>query len=303
MFQQKPSDDRLAFGDIVAAEWLFDIYLRTDSRALARHNFRDGKTGFIIRPEPTRQGDDAILAQATMDPSDAVFGYGSRRAAIVLTDDCELATLAGERRDGGWGPRGRLLLGSIRPATAEELAHQKERRLDLGRHPLDPDTGSGFEGGIVDFNRVFSVQAKAMAEQRDRYDRIVGLDRDGQIQLAMRWAAHATRHGPLVAEASVLKLAQLLSADGDQERLDALRAAGEPGEDDAAKIATATLATLTAAWWLEGPWLDDVDQAVEDGDRAAPHRQRLVDSMTTIRSAADRTLAALGEASWAPAPE
>lgn len=300
MFAQKSPDERLAFGDIVAADWLFDIYLRTDSQALVRHDFRDGKTGFIIRPEPSRQGDDPILAQATMDPSDVVFGHGTRRAAIVLTDDCELATLVGERDDSGWGPRGRLLLASIRNATPEQIGRQKERRLDLGLHPLDADEASKFDGGVVDFNRAFSVQAKAMVEHRDRYERIVGLDRDGQIDLAARWAAHATRHGPLVAEASTLKLAQLLSADGDAERLAALRAAGNPGEASAERAATATLATLQAAWWLEGPYLDDVDRAVEIGEEPGPHRRRVIESLATIRSASDAALTALGEPSWTP---
>src|SRR5690242_9209950 len=122
---------RLAFGSVIAAPWLFDIYLREDSAALAKRTLRGGQIAYVARPEaPEGDTDFSVFAQATMDADDVVLAQGGRRMAIVLTDDCELASLAGERSEGG-SPRGRILLAGVRKSNSEEIAEIRARSANL----------------------------------------------------------------------------------------------------------------------------------------------------------------------------
>lgn len=294
---------RLTFGSVVAAPWLFDVYLRQDSAALAPTTLKGGQRGFAIRPEPPETDvDEAVFAQATMDPDDVVLSRGGQRMAIVLTDDCELATLAGERSD-SWGTRGRILLGGVRKATPEQIEAQQQRPLDLSRHPLPPDESRGFEGGLIDFNRVFSVHTSALVGDKARsYTIVVKLDRDAQGELAARWGGYALREGPLAGELAARKLSQLLSAAGDPDRLRTLMSSYDWGDAPIQDAVRRMQAVLDGAWFIGGPLLDDIDSASEvelGGDLEQTTVTRgivvgdIVRALTEIRDAADGAIAGL----------
>lgn len=275
---------RLSFGDILEADWLFDIYLRTDSRALYPTTLRQGKPGFGVRDEPTISNEDIVVAQATMEPDDVVLTHGLKRMAIVLTDDCELASLAGERGAGGgsWGPRNRVLLASLRAETPERIATLMEKTEELSLHPLLATTD--FPGGVVDFNRAFSVGATSLFKGGDKaYGIVASLDRDGQLALADRWAGHALRRGPTPAKVGARKLAQLWTADGDVDRLRRLAKERSWGDRDKGIAAAALEAILQEAWTLGGPILDDIDAAAERGQRPDDSLRLVVDSLSDLR--------------------
>jgi hypothetical protein len=296
-------DGRLSFGAVIAAPWLFDIYLRQDSAALFRIALKGGKPGFGVRPEPPEtETDEAVFAQATMDAEDVVLSAGGKRMAIVLTDDCELATLAGERSD-SWGTRGRILLAGLRKASRDQIEAQQQRGLDLSRHPLPPDETRDFEGGLVDLNRIFSVHSSALVGDKARsHSIVVKLDRDAQGHLAARWGGYALREGPLAGELAARRLSQLLTAAGDPDRLRALTSAHDWGEPAIEAIVRRIHAVLDGAWFIGGPLLDDIDSVVEAelgegaADVAATRRaviEDIVQALKEIRDAADSAITGL----------
>lgn len=288
-------DGRSSFGDVIEAEWLFDAYVRNDSAALFRTTIAGGKVGFGIRGESPGDKEGRVFVQATMEPDDVVLTMGAKRMAIVLTDDCELATLAGER-ESGFGARGRILLASLRKATVAEIDDRIKNNPDeVGIHPLLPDEERGFPGGLVDFNRVFAVQTKSLVgeEARKLFATIVKLDREEQLELAKRWAGHSVRQGPIAAKNALRKFSQLLTADGDAATLAALRQNRDAGAAVHVEIARHVWRTLDEAWFLGGPVLDDIDSAVENLDGPDLMRATVIESLQNIRRSADSALAAL----------
>lgn len=289
-------DSRLSFGDVIEAAWLFDAYVRNDSAALFKTTIAAGKVAFAIRGESPVDKEDRVFVQATMDPDDVVLTIGAKRMAIVLTDDCELATLAGER-EGGFGARGRILLASLRKATLAEIDDRIRHNPDeVGIHPLLPDGERGFPGGLVDFNRVFAVQTKSLVgeEARKLFATIVKLDREDQLELAKRWAGHSVRQGPIAAKHALRKFSQLLTADGDAATLATLRQNRDAGDAVHVEIARHVWRTLDEAWFLGGPVLDDIDSAVEHLDGPDLMRAIVIESLQNIRRAAESALTALG---------
>jgi len=282
-------DERLGFGDLLEADWLFDLYLRHDAVALEPRE-KGGGVVFIPRAViPSRQrepGKDVIASHAEF--TDAALGFGNRRRAIVLTDDCEMESLQGRRE--GVGARGRIILAAVRAASADEI--DDVRPGNFGLFALPPDGDVGFDGGVVEFERVFSVSLPSLlGDARPR--RLVALDAAGQGQLAIRWCAHATRHGPMVAQDGALKLAGIMSSGGRSDvLLDIRERRREPDERHLA-AAGRLVATLAQAWAIEGRVLDQISDAWEHGDVADAARATVLEHLELLHGYVDATLVAL----------
>lgn len=244
----------LMFGDIFEANWLFDAYLRADSGAMFKRAVKgEPQPAWFRRGEPTGKEDEQLIVQATMDPDDVVLTVGTRRAAIVLTDDCEIATLA-SRRGSSWAPRGRILMGSIRNRDGIERDD-----LELGIHTLSPDDDGRFPGGLVDFNRLIEVQTKGLLDAPDK--KLLSLDDEARISLAERFGGHILRQGPLAAELGAKKLVRLLTAGDDADRM---RAFGKDDwGDDALLDMAMSIVEVTDETWFVGRLVNEVDELTE----------------------------------------
>lgn len=292
---------QLAFGDIYEADWLFDVYVRADSAAMFRKSvpgLRDPV--WIVRGSATRQENEPIKVEATMEPDDVVLTAGTLRMGIVLTDDCEIASLVGARED-GWEPRGRILVAAIRK-------HDGKARddLELGIQTLPPDDEGGFPGGLVDFNRLYAVQTKSLVCPPDEgLRKVASLTADAKYELGERFAGHLLRQGPMAAELGARKLSRLLTAGDDAARLRGL-GAGDPDDwgsaDEEARIA-GVVKVLAEAWFL-GRLFDLVDDLAErtiagelvdgEADRRELRRKFAV-SLRAIADAAAESAESFGE--------
>ena len=252
--------EQLSFGDIYEADWLFDVYVRTDSAAMFRRSVQGLKDPvWVVRGSATRQENEPIRVEATMQPDDVVLTVGTLRMGVVLTDDCEIASLSGARPD-GWDPRGRILMAGIRSDDGKVRDD-----LELGIHPLPPDQQSAFPGGLVDFNRLYEVQTKSLvAPPDDHLRKVASLTPDAKYQLGERLGGHLLRQGPMAAEVGARKLSRLLTAGDDAARLHAL-GAGDPEDwgssQEEARVA-GIVTVLSEAWFL-GRLFDLVDDLAE----------------------------------------
>jgi hypothetical protein len=283
------TDERLGFGDIISAPWLFDLYLRHDAVALKAEDQRGGRRWLenrVPRPERT-PGNDGVLSHA-----DEALGSGNPRLAIVLTDDCELETLQIRRETSG-----RVLLAAIRQASDDEIASAQKRRT-YRRFVLPPDQALGFAGGIVELQRIFSVFLPSLTLEEPAHSRLLALEPDAQRQLSQALCAHVTRHGPLVAAQEAGKLAMLMSANGDPEAFADFKRAGSTREPEPlhANLASAIARGLTHAWILEGDVLNYVSDEFEDGADAAAGVHAVRDELLRARDAMDEALRLLDEA-------
>jgi len=282
----------LRFGDVFRAEWLFDSYLRSDSAAMSKKHFPGGQIGWVTRPQaPAGDQDHEIMAQATMDPDDVVLTVGHERMAIVLSDDCEIATLTGNREK-GWPPRGRVLMGAVR-----KLDEKRRDDLDLGIHTLPADDAFGFPGGLVDFNRLFEVQTKSLLDAGEQ--KAVSLEDEDRYTLGERFAGHLLRQGAFAAGVNARKLARLLTATDDTEILERLSSDADNWGDPEVAARTQTLVDVASeAWWL-GHLSDQVDDYAErlhkgeitDGDEA--RAQLLGLYVTSLRAMIEKASASL----------
>lgn len=301
MYRTPAPDDRLGFGDVIEAPWLFDLYLREDAGALVPQTI-NGRQALVKLPEPPeadREGrKDGVLAAS--DYRDFAFGHGNSRRAIILTDDCEMESLQGRGRG---ATRGRVAMAAIRDATDAEARAVPSLKYGLFGLPAH----EGFPPGIVVLEAAFAVHITALANDQGTrtYSRLISLDADGQRELSERWCAHATRHGPLVARREAEKFASLLMANGDGEiasRLEDPQDELVPNPEYQA-AAAAIVATAKAVWRLEGSVLDEIADAWAERQPPDAFRTMVVESLQTVRRAADRGLASLGADTWEPVPD
>lgn len=298
----EPTGDRLSFGDVIEAAWLYDIYLRPDSVSL-EVEIRDGRIVNLTprkvaprsEPQPPR---DAVAVNADFH-QDWALAFGAQRGAIVLTDDCELETLYGRVIEGEAPrkPRGRIMFAAVKKATGAEIAAVNDGNTSMFALPAQDDDPK-FSGGIVDLGRTFTVNTKSLIDA-PRYQTLVSLDVDARVSLSQRWDAYAARHGPLIAAQMSFTFAQLLDADGRPERVTELRKGASP-RSDLLDVADGVAAALTSAWTLEGPIGDRMLAAWEAGHPSGTLSAEAVAALESIRSGADAALAGLGQQSWRP---
>jgi len=288
VYRTPAPDERLGFGDVLEADWLFDLYLRHDAVALEPRD-KGGGTIYIPRavvPRRDREpGKDVIASHA--DFGDAALGFGNPRRAIVLTDDCEMESLQGR---GGGRPRGRIALAAVKRASAAEIADV--RPGNFGLFALPPNETIGFDGGIVELQRAFSVYLPSLLGD-NRPARLLALNPDAQGQLALRWCAHATRHGPMVAADGAGKLAGIMSAAGRDDVLVEIKERRQQPDEVHLAAARQVTATLAQAWAIEGRVLDQVSDAWENDDSTDASRAIVLKQFERLRELANSTIDAL----------
>ncbi|MCC6222252.1 MAG: hypothetical protein IT201_02030 [Thermoleophilia bacterium] len=219
-----PEERPVLFGDIYSTAWLRDAFITEEAVPLHRFN----RSGGGIAYEP--------LAPDTRRAAKYVLAEGTACRAIVLSDDCEIETWL--LRKGG---QGRLLVAAV--SAWDPGAGERNFR----RHPLPPD--GDFPGGVVELGRFFAVQARALAARRSR---VASLGDAARSELEQRWAAYATRRGPLAALDNATKLAHLVDASGDADRLAALIDGGETVDVAAMAKGKSVATVLVKAWRIEG---------------------------------------------------
>ena len=302
MYRVLPDDERLGFGDVLEAPWLFDLYLREDSRAVGPTTI-EGKNVLVRMEEPEERGNRKDIVAASTDPEFAI-GHGNSRRAIILTDDCEMESLQGR---GHGSPSGRILMAAIRDATDE--AAKTVPRLKFSQFSLPAHDEAGFLAGLVVFENVFAVHISALVNKQPEraYRRMISLDHVGQRDLSRKWCAHGTRHGPIVVEAEARKFAKLLEANGDTAVAALLDSTDEATRiepaDEHQKVVVAIVAASTAMWQLEGPVLDRVAADWDDRKTSEDVQRRIVSALRSLRQAADNGLGLLGEDRWGPGGE
>jgi hypothetical protein len=283
MYRVLPTTDRLGFGDVISADWMFDLYLRHDAVALKWEDRANGRVWLRnVAPDAERPaGKDGVLSHA-----DEALGSGNRRQAIILTDDCEMETFHKRRTSAG-----RILFAAIRPASAAEIA-EAQASGTYRRFVLPPDTDIGFAGGIVELQRIYSVSLPSLTANPKVHERVVGLDPDAQTALSQFLCAHVTRHGPLVAAKESAKLAMMLSANGDADVIADFKKAGSTRAPETAHVEVATTLTqaLFEAWALEHGPLNFVSDEWEQGADPAASVAEVRAQVERARDAFDNAL-------------
>lgn len=284
MYVVRSATERLRFGDIISAGWLYDLYLRHDSIALKFEEDASGRRKYFVNraPQPERQaGKDTVLAHAgdPEDPQDLVLGSGDPRWAVILTDDCELDSYATDRKSGS----GRVLMAPIRRMSPDEIK-AAGRPGNYRRFPLEPT--AGFAGGVVELQRIFSVSLPSLLEPAPTTERLLGLTENAQERLSKALCAHVTRHGPSVAQVETAKLAALMTADGNATRRGQLLGGDAPATEHQA-LASQVAAALTAAWEIEQKALNTISDAWEAGDPSAASVTLLKEQIKKARDAFD----------------
>jgi hypothetical protein len=266
MYLVPPAGAPLLFGNIFSPTWLFDAVVNRDAIQLAEVSMRGGIRGYA-----------PLATQAPKPGKDFVLAHGESCRAVLLADDCEIESCLVRK-----GGRGRLLFAALSdwPADDDEAVKAKAMTT-FRRHPLEPD--DHFDGGIVELQQLFAVSGRALTEIGDE-DRVAALDDAGRAQLEQRWAAFATRRGPLAAIDNAAKLAHLLDAGDDVERLKAVAGgAAVPGEAPA-EAAKAVARAFTQAWKAEGEVMQGIADAHED---RAPGQDAVAQLEEALRTLAD----------------
>lgn len=316
--------NRLSFGDVIAAPWLFDVVVSDETASVNAAPGKEGATIYTTRPAPPRDKrgqpleDKPVLAEATTDEQVyAVLGAqadvaasgnaitpGTLRLAVVLTDDCELATLAGDRTESGksWGARGRILVAGLRKAEDNDFACPGEDAAippgqhlpALGTFYLPADAGRDFPASKIDFNWLFAVRTKSLIGPDAPGDHkvVLSLGELERLHLARHFAGHMLRQGPAFTRNAVKKLAQLWSADGNAERLSDLRRTDDWGESAKVDAALALRKMLSETWQLGGPFLDLVDEEVEKAASPDKSIELITESLRSIEGYARQALEA-----------
>ena len=232
-YLQREATDPLLFGDVFSSEWLFDAVIKKDAIPLREIELSrgQGRAYAPVRPEGPQTDTDFLLA------------HGRTCRAVLLSDDCEIETCL-VRKEG----RSRLIFAAVTPWPTDQTAAAKAARMaTFRRHPLEP--ADGFEGGIAELYRLFAVSGKALLNTEER---VVALDDDARARLEQRWAAFATRRGPLAVADNATKLAHVLDAKGAEDRYELLVGGDALPNDSAQEAAKAVARTLNQGWRTEG---------------------------------------------------
>jgi hypothetical protein len=264
----------LAFGDIFSADWFFAAYLRRDARPLVEFTPSKPKIG------------RAWKGASPTEHRDFLFAHGLQREAILLADDCEAETVVKRRGSG------RLLFAAIERLPVGPTARDQALSTHAFRSfPLPQE--EGYAGGVVHFQQLFAMAVDGVVPEGVPDPRIARLASDVRLDLEMRWAAYATRRGPLTHIDNAEKLARLLTGGGDAERLERLRRREEAPEAEHLEAATEIARALGLAWELEGAALNDVAEAYEQAAPIDGSRDRLIELLNALAASAQRSAARL----------
>jgi hypothetical protein len=268
--------EELSFGDICQAEFLYDVHVRADARAMGREM---AAAKFAAKRWKIEHEVPYFIPGVNISQDqNYVLAHGVHQLAVVLSDDCLIATALG--RDTGRPTNRRLLFAPVVAAGAEEVAELAGG--NFGRFPLPGDEQHG-DHRIVDIRRCFMVDARDVHEALTHGGlRVASLDNPTRDELAIRWSAYALRRGPFVAEDSMEKFAEYL--------LDSGRVADEATAVD---VAVRLVDVVAAAWGYEGRGVEGAGTAAEDGRDPQEAIDVLVAELEQLRAIADAALDAL----------
>jgi hypothetical protein len=267
--------EELSFGDICEAEFLFDVHVRADARAMGREM---APAKYAKRWGLDQDVPYFVPGVNIRDDQSYVLAHGVQQLTVVLSDDCLIATALG--RDAGRPTNRRLLFAPIVDASADEVAELAGG--NLGRFPLPADEHHG-DHRIIDIRRCFMVDARDVYEALATGTfRVASLDDFSRDELAVRWSAYALRRGPFVAEDSMEKFAEYL--------LDSGRVADEA---TAVEVAAKLADVVAAAWGCEGRGVEGAGNAAEDGRDPQDAVDVMVVELEQLRATTDAALDAL----------
>jgi len=110
----------------------------------------------------------------------------------------------------------------------------------------------------------------------------VALHDDQRARLEQRWAAFTTRRGPLAAVDGATKLAHLLDARGNRERIEILATGDALPSDRARNAAEAAARAFVQGWRTEGEIMQQVSDAHEARRDATPEIASLEDELREL---------------------
>lgn len=263
----------LAFGDVCRADFLYDAHVRSDARAMGT----DQTSAKFAERYGSNQPITYFLPGINIkDDENYVLAHGTQSDAVVLSDDCLIATVLG--RDEGGPTRRRILFAPLVDATEDEVDVLEEQ--SFGRFPLRADEHHA-QHHIVDLRRCFSIDARdvhAILEAGGFRQR--ALDDGTRANLAIRWSAYTVRRGPFVAEDSLEKFAELLVERGTDEQ-------------DALDVATKLVNVVGAAWGYEGRGVETAGNAALEGITPEDVVAQLLEELEALQTAASQASEAL----------
>jgi hypothetical protein len=276
---QKPGAE-VRFGDIYEASYLLSAVLRADASVIGRAVL-PGKLARVLGKglQLGRRLDEVDLplfspAFDARRQEDYVLGHGEPTRAILVSSNCLIADFYGYDRP---KPQttGRFLLAAIRPESADlkivDALVKKQFHL-FGLQPAPFFT----DGGIVDFRRAFSVDARDL----DPVDRVASLDPELLELFQVRWSAHAVRTGPDAFNRNAVKLESLLVRDGVRKSV-------------ANEVAANVAETLSHAYALETVDLEETAALLDDGKETGEHPEFLAARLRSLAGAASLAAEAL----------
>lgn len=266
----------LSFGDVCEADFLYDVFVQGDARALRRET---APASFARRKWQLDAEVDFFAPVQPRDEESFVLAHGRQRTAVVLADDCLLLTALG--RGGGAPTARRILFAPVAEATKDEALELEGQ--NFGRFPLRADEHHD-QDAVVELRRCFMVDARDIAVAVNNEALVLrSLTDDTRDQLAIRWSAYASRRGPVVAADSAEKFAELLVNQTRAEDADALR------------VATSIAGVVAAAWGYEGRAVEGAGIAADENLDPQASINQLIEDLERLREASEQALASLRE--------
>lgn len=264
------------FGDVFEADYLFDVHLEGDAVRLAEGAFppRAPLSGSFYAEPGDKLGPNGDFVRAHGRTGREHAGRENQGTlaepgrAILLSDDCYIPTVYGNRGDRRSG-NGRLLFAIITEADGEDVVATVGSNFARFALPADgPITASG----IAELKNSFLVRARDVEPSH----RIASLDEDGRSALEKRWNAFVCRRGPEASQANASKLGQLLTG---------------PNAPTVEQTAAVELLwqTLDINWDFEGRTMRSVSDALEAAEGPEPSLTRVIDDLRRISVLASET--------------
>lgn len=311
--RRKTAGEPLKFGDVIEADWLYDLYLREGSEPLVVNTDASGTN--IIRYLPERRvrerqpGKDYTVGFATADglfgladegtsAEGPVVGFGNRRKAIVLTDECETPKLLAKG--------GRLLVAVLTPWPTAKNEIEDIEKGDTAWRRLGLKPAGDWPGGVVDFSKHVGVWHEAISTGTVAWT----VDATDGPELQVAWATYSTRHGPIAALDGISKLIEMHAAKHDEsiwgrQRPDLWDEKSADRLPDRYIEARTPFKDLVKRWWeLEGKLVDDIATVHENhGADLDVLTTRVAAALEGLRADLDNAIAGLRSANDdGPAP-
>jgi hypothetical protein len=264
---ESPAQTDLSFGDIFDSSFLYDAYLRGDVISLGRQQAHPRLGNGYIYSDLVKQKHD----------EDYLLSHGRLCEAIVLSESCAIDKNVGISRPARI--HGRLTAAAVILATPDEIQSEGEKNR-YSRFALP--AANGYHGGIIDFERVFSLDMRDASNNKER--RLARLSETTASQLEARWSAHAVRKGPWAAAIQASKALEKLSESGLTFT-----------DEQAVVLAISEL--VAAVWQFEGNQLDLVDEHLKDGVEPAAVITNWVAGLERIKDSALGAVNAIRESS------